>query len=418
MTPRHPEQKSAAPRSHHREQKLFVVAETVPAFDRHSGHQRFYRILELLSKRYAIVFIAFDDDPRYQPDEYVRALERLGIEVYFRTFRRRQFWRARGHALVFETYRAAESWLDSVRFLNPAIPIIIDSVDLHYLRELRMSEYEPGRRSREQALETRTRELGMYGKADAVITVTEYEKNILAKDSPGLEVMVVPNIHEADGPAVNAEPRILGSLLFVGWFAHRPNVDAVVYFCHEVLPLIRNVLPSVPVWIVGDSPPEEVLAMKALAGVEVTGYVADLGPYLRKAWISIAPLRYGAGMKGKIGEAMAAGLPVVTTTIGAEGMELQNRVTALIADSAEEFADAVSELSQDMALHAEIARNALEHVHRTYARSVVEGRLIRALESVASRPTKRMSLGERVRFCRAVIGAKVLQMIGRRDAGA
>lgn len=415
MTPLHPKRNSTASRSHNRQQKLFVVAESVPAFDRHAGYQRLYRILELLCKRYAITFIAYGDDPSYRTDEYVRALETLGIEVYIRTFQLRRFWRARGHAVVFETYRVAEWWLDGVRFLNPALPIIIDSVDLHYLRELRMSEYEPSRRSRQQALETRARELGMYRKADAVITVTEYEKNVLAKELPGLEVMVVPTIHKMDGGAVYDESRIPGSLLFVGGFAHPPNVDAVVYFCHEVLPLIRKLLPSVPVWIVGDSPPDEVLALKALAGVEVTGYVHDLGPYLRKAWISIAPLRYGAGMKGKIGEAMAAGLPVVTTTIGAEGMQLQNRVTALIADSAEEFANAVSELSEDIALHAAIARNALEHVHRNYAPSLMEDRLARLLESVASRPPKRMSFGERVRFCGSLIIARALHMVGRRD---
>ena len=416
MTPRHPERKSPAPRRYRRGQKLFVVAESVPAFDRHAGYQRLYRILELLSKRYAIAFIVYGDDPRYRTEEYVRALETLGIEVYVRTFRMRRFWRARGHAVVFETYRVAEWWLDGVRFLNPSLPIIIDSVDLHYLRELRMSEYEPSTRSREQALETRARELGMYGKADAVITATEYEKNLLTKELPELEVMVVPTIHAVDGAVGDSEPRIRGSLLFVGGFPHRPNVDAVVYFCYEVLPLIRKVLPSVPVWIVGASPPAEVLALKALAGVEVTGYVPDLGPYLRKAWISIAPLRYGAGIKGKIGEAMAAGLPVVTTTIGAEGMQLQNRVTALIADSAEGFANAVTELSQDMALRAEITRNALEHVHRNYAPSMMEGRLVRLLESLASRPPKRMSLGERVRFCRTVISANVLDMVGRRNA--
>ena len=413
---RHPKRKSTVSRRHNRQQKLFVVAESVPAFDRHAGYQRLYRILELLCKRYAITFIAYGDDPRYRTDEYIQALETLGIEVYVRTFRVRRFWRARGLAVVFETYRVAEWWLDGVRFLNPALPIIIDSVDLHYLRELRMSEYEPSRRSREQALETRARELGMYRKADAVITVTDYEKSVLAKELPGLEVIVVPTIHKVDGGAVHGESRIPGSLLFVGGFAHPPNVDAVVYFCQEVLPLIRKVLPSVPVWIVGDSPPDEVLAMKALAGVEVTGYVPDLGPYLRKAWISIAPLRYGAGIKGKIGEAMAAGLPVVTTTIGAEGMQLQNRVTALIADSAEEFAKAVSELSQDLPLHAAIAHNALEHVHRNYAPSLMEGRMVRLLESVASRPPKRMSFGERVRFCRSLISAKALHLVGRRDA--
>jgi O-antigen biosynthesis protein len=296
MTPLHQKRTSTASRRHNRQQTLFVVAESVPAFDRHAGYQRLYRILELLSKRYAITFIAYGDDPRYRTDEYIRALEIRGIEVYVRTFRVRRFWRARGLAVVFETYRVAEWWLDGVRFLNPALPIIIDSVDLHY-RELRMSEYEPSRRSRAQALETRARELGMYGKADAVSTVTEYEKSVLAKELPGLEVMVVPTIHKVDGGAVHGESRIPGSLLFVGGFAHPPNVDAVVFFCHEVLPLIRKVLPSVSVWIVGDSPPDEVLAMKALAGVEVTGYVHDLGPYLRKTWISIAPLRYGAGMK-------------------------------------------------------------------------------------------------------------------------
>jgi glycosyltransferase involved in cell wall biosynthesis len=406
MTPLHRKRTSTAPRRHKRQQTLFVVAESVPAFDRHAGYQRLYRILELLSKRYAITFIAYGDDPHYRTDEYIRALEKLGIEVYVRTFRVRQFWRARGRAVVFETYRVAEWWLDGVRFLNPALPIIIDSVDLHYLRELRMSEYEPNTRSREQALETRARELDMYRKADAVITVTEYEKSVLAKELPGLEVMVVPTIHTADGREVHGESRIPGSLLFVGGFAHPPNVDAVVYFCHEVLPLIRKILPSVPVWIVGDSPPGEILAMKALPGVEVTGYVPDLGPYLRKAWISIAPLRYGAGIKGKIAEAMAAGLPVVTTTIGAEGMQLQNRVTALIADSPQEFANAISELCQHIALHAAIARNALEHVHRNYAPSMMEDRLVRLLESVASRPPKRMSFGERVRFCRSLIGSR------------
>src|SRR5712691_2878225 len=202
MKPRHPESKSPAPRRRHRERKLFVVAESVPAFDRHSGYQRLYRILELLCKRYAIAFIAYGDDPPYRTNHYVRALEALGVEVYVRTFRLRRFWKARGDVLLFETYRVAEWWLDGVRFLNPALPIIIDSVDLHYLRELRMSEYEPSTRSREQALETRARELDMYRKADAVITATEYEKSLLAKELPELEVTVVPHIHEVDGAPV------------------------------------------------------------------------------------------------------------------------------------------------------------------------------------------------------------------------
>lgn len=319
---------------------------------------------------------------------------------------------------MFETYWVAELWLDYVRVLNPALPIIVDSVDLHYLRELRMSEYEPGRRSREQALATRARELAVYRKADAVITVTEIEKDILTAELPGLEIAVVPCIIPLNGGggATDAADRIPGTLLFVGGFGHAPNVDAVVHFCRDVLPLIHRVLPSVSVWIVGDSPPQEVRALATLNGVEVTGHVRDLDPYLRKAWISIAPLRYGAGIKGKVSEAMAAGVPVVTTTIGAEGMRLQHRVTALIADSPEAFADAVVELSRDVTLRATIARNALEHARRSYAPSVSEDRLARLLESVGRRRPRRLSFAERARAWRGVIGGKVRHLVGRRHA--
>jgi glycosyltransferase involved in cell wall biosynthesis len=391
--------------------KLFVVAENVPAFDRHSGYQRLYRILGLLRTRYAITFIAYGADPSYETAPYVRALETLGIEVRTRTFRRRHFWRARGDAVLLETYRAAESWLDCLRLLNPALPIIIDSVDLHYLREQRMAEFEPRQTTPQRALEIRTRELAMYGKADAVITVSEHERALLLKELPGLDVAVVSNIHDVDGPAMTRESRIPDSMLFVGGFGHSPNVDAVLFFCQAILPLIRRALPSGRVWIVGSSPTEKVLALNALPGVEVLGYVQDLDHYLRTAWVSIAPLRYGAGVKGKIGEAMAAGLPVVTTPTGAEGMRLENRVTAMIADSAQEFADAVTELSRNRVLHATIARNGLEHVRRAYAPSRADDSLVQLLESVASRPPKRISLGERLRVCSTLIAEQARRVL-------
>ena len=401
------ERTSSPARTRDKRPRLFVVAETVPAFDRYAGYHRLYRMLRFLCTRYAVTFVAYGSDPPYRTEGYVQALEALGIEVHVRTFRRHQFWRARAHAVVFEAYPVAEWWLDAVRLLRPALPIIIDSVDLHYLRELRMSDVEPGKRSRQQALATRARELAVYRKADAVIVVTEDERKVLADEVSGLEVTVVPTIHEVEGDVGDGAARIRGSLLFVGGFAHAPNVDAVVYFCREVLPLIRKVLPSTPVWIVGGSPPDEVLALGRLPGVEITGHVPDLGAYLRKAWISIAPLRYGAGIKGKISEAMAAGVPVVTTPIGAEGMHLESRVTAMIADSASEFARAVVELSGDPALHASIVRHAQAHVRRHYSPAVMEERLTRLLDLVGSRPPKRMSFTERVRVCGKLIHAKV-----------
>ena len=134
------------------------------------------------------------------------------------------------------------------------------------------------------------------------------------------------------------------SILFVGDFRHAPNADAVLFFYRHVLPLVRRSLRDVAVTIVGDAPPREVRALSS-ADITVTGWVPDVEPYLTTHCISIAPLRFGAGLKGKIVEAMATGLPVVTTPVGAEGMELVHGSTALIAESPEAFARAVIQLS-------------------------------------------------------------------------
>src|SRR5262249_38799860 len=150
-------------------------------------------------------------------------------------------------------------------------------------------------------------------------------------------------------PALAARRR--GSLLFVGGFQHAPNADAVLWFVREVRPRLLRIVPDIEVVLVGSSPPPEIRAFVESIGVRLTGYVPDTAPYLDRAWVSIAPLRYGAGMKGKVGEAMAAGLPVVTTSIGAEGMELEDGVTALVADTPEAFAEAVRRLCTDDALH-------------------------------------------------------------------
>ena len=135
-------------------------------------------------------------------------------------------------------------------------------------------------------------------------------------------------------------------VLFVGNFRHAPNVDAAVDFCADAWPLVRAALPGARLQLVGTAPPP---AVQALAGddVEVTGWVPETSPYLDARSCSVAPLRYGAGVKGKIGEALAHGLPVVTTTVGAEGMDLVDGEHALIADGAQELAAAVVRLHDD-----------------------------------------------------------------------
>ena len=138
---------------------------------------------------------------------------------------------------------------------------------------------------------------------------------------------VVPSTYPVARDVPGFTQRVPRSLLFVGGFQHSPNPDAVLFFCRQVLPLVRRSLPGVTVTIVGDAPPKEVIALSS-AQITVTGWVPHVEPYLASHCISIAPLRFGAGLKGKIMEAMGTGLPVVTTSVGAEGMELVHGATA------------------------------------------------------------------------------------------
>jgi O-antigen biosynthesis protein len=395
---------------------LLVFAPEAPAFDRNGGALRFYTMLEMLSRLFPITFIATNVSWReIAPglDPYGDALRSLGINVYlgdipFRRLLRSGTW----VAALFEFYRSALSrYFDAIHIFAPRLPVIIDSVDLHYVRELRMIEYEPHLKTLSEAMETKASELGTYRRADMVITVTEHDKEILLRELPDLNVAVVPNIHKAlpNPPGTHRPARF--ALLFVGGFTHRPNVDAVVFFCREILPLIRLELPQVSVTIVGAQPPAEVIALASASKVTVTGYVKDLSPYLSSASVSIAPLRYGSGMKGKITEAMAAGLPVVTTSIGAEGLDLQHRSNALIADTPRDFARAVIELCCNDELHRTLSENGLYHFKRRFDISIIEPSLAKIISSLQHVKPKGLSFEDRVKFYQKVAGQKVRRVV-------
>jgi len=139
-------------------------------------------------------------------------------------------------------------------------------------------------------------------------------------------------------------------LLFVGGFIHPPNEDGICWFVREVWPDVRDAVPDATLTIVGSHASAEVLALERCAGVRVVGYVPDTAPYLDRAAVSIAPLRYGSGMKGKVVEALACGVPVVTTSAGAQGLEVRAGVDLEVADQPQAFAHAVVALLQNPVL--------------------------------------------------------------------
>ena len=244
---------------------------------------------------------------------------------------------------------------------------IYDTVDLQFLRESRQASIENNEKLRKQAEETKATELHLAKSSDITFVVSPTEKEILLKEDASLNVAIVSNIHSA----IKAPRPFSGrkDILFVGGFAHIPNVDAALYFVREIFPLIKQKMPDVHFYIVGSDPPKQVLSLRSNA-VVVTGYVKDVAPYFENCRVFVAPLRYGAGVKGKINQSMSYGLPVVTTSIGAEGMALADGVNALIADEAEEFAAKVARLYEDEKLWNNVSQSSIRNIEQYYSYDV------------------------------------------------
>lgn len=218
---------------------------------------------------------------------------------------------------------------------------------------------------------------------DRCTTVSEADQALLRRANPRLRVDVIPNgvDTEAYQPLPERAPMAAPSLLFIGNMSYPPCVDAVVTFCEEILPLVRRAIPAVKLRIVGADPQA---AVKALAGngVEVTGRVEDVVAYYRESAASIVPLRAGGGTRLKILEAMALGRPVVSTTIGCEGLNVVDGEHLLIADQPDRFAEATIRVLQDAGLRDALCTNARRLVEAQYGWNQIAGRLEEVYQSL------------------------------------
>jgi hypothetical protein len=191
---------------------------------------------------------------------------------------------------------------------------------------------------------------------------------------PLYSVPTAPIARRAD-PAEFAARRVV---LFVGGYAHPPNVDAALFLASEVMPLVWETAPQARLVLAGSKPTPELLA---LAGerIEVPGWVPDLGPFYARARLSVTPVRYGAGVKGKVIGSLQAGVPVVTTSVGNEGLGLRNGVEALVADAPRELAEAVLALFDDPARCASLAEFGAAFLRRRFGEEVVRRSLMDVL---------------------------------------
>ncbi|ELP53085.1 glycosyl transferase 2 family protein [Microcystis aeruginosa TAIHU98] len=346
---------------------ILVIDSYVPLYDRESGCVRLLNILKLLlNLGYSVIFFP---DNGYPEQPYTSVLQQLGIEVIYGTAQRYNLeeklikylplidgvWLCRPEL--------CDKYMDLIR-LKTKVPIIYDTIDLHFLRLKRQKDYlDPNYQNTSWSWETYQKlELNYANQAEATVVVTEDEKQVLS--SLGVKnVWVIPNIHEEISLSEKVAFDQRSGLVFIGSYNHPPNIDAVKWLCLEIMPLVWASRPDITVNLLGSNLKDEV---KELASdqVVVTGYVPEVEPYFQKSRIFVAPLRFGAGMKGKIGQSLSLGLPTITTRIGAEGMGLIDHQDVLIADTAEEFAQAVIELYDNRELWQKLADNSLETIKR------------------------------------------------------
>ena len=353
---------------HRHQRQILVIDALTPQPDHDSGSLRLVNLMRLLREQGAhVVFLPAN---REHAGRYTQALQQLGVEAWYAPFARRPPAWLREHGARFDSvllcrHYVASEFLPLLRRHAPQARILFDTVDLHYLREQRAAELSGEPALLRAATRTRAAELAVIAQADTTLVVSEAERALLAIDAPRARVEVLSNLHDIAGPGQAFAQR--ADIVFVGGFRHPPNVDAVRWFVDAIFPRVRAQLPGIRFHCIGSDVTAEIDALSSHPGVVVHGYVPDIAPYMDGCRIAIAPLRYGAGVKGKINLSMAHGQPVVATSSAVEGMHLRDGLDVLVADDPDAFAAQIIRLHDDAALWQRLSAAGLDNVARHFS---------------------------------------------------
>jgi O-antigen biosynthesis protein len=355
--------------------EVIVFDDRIPTPDRDAGSARMAFILKTLAKRCRIVFV-------YQSKpidvSYERCLWKAGIRTAKLIDYARLLKAGRFAAAIISRPDVASAVLRGVRRRSPRTKIIFDMVDAYFIRLGLEYQVTGDERIREQARHYKSLELELAKLSDQVWCNSNADRQIVGKAIPDKNLVVIPTIHSLQ-PRVNGF-RGRSGLLFVGHMHHRPNSDGIQYFVNEVFPIVREELRGISLDIVGTTTAE--ISAYDCADVHVRGYVPNVVPFFQNSRVFIAPLRFGAGTKGKIGDALAYGLPVVTTSVGAEGTGLTNGRNVMIADDPQTFADAIKRLYCSEELWGQVADRGYEYVKQNFSPPIIEEIIFNALRQL------------------------------------
>jgi O-antigen biosynthesis protein len=363
--------------------RALFIDDSVPTPDQDAGsNAAFQHMKSLMRLGYKVTFIPADNMAKISP--YTEALQAIGVECIYYPF----YWS------VEEYFRKNTSAVDLVylhRFTNgtkyagmvrrhqPKARIVYNVADLHHLRMEREAQITGNEEIARSAAAVRHEELSAIAAVDATIVHSAVEKSVLADIAPKASVHVVPWAYALRPVETPVERR--QGVVFVGGYRHVPNVDAARWLVEEVMPHVWREIPDMPVSLVGSHMPEDVKALGSSL-VEAVGYVPDVRDIYEQRLLSVAPLRYGAGVKGKVLEAFAAGVPCVMTACAAEGVELPQELREkLVGDDARSLAKIIIKLHKQRDLvtrYAELGREMMEANYSNVAVDMAIGKTVSA----------------------------------------
>ncbi len=348
---------------------ILVVDHYVPEFDKDAGSRTTYQYLKMfVNKGYIVKFLP---DNFHYSEPYTNCLEQMGIEVLYGMWYKDNIdnwilWNKDNIDIVYlNRPHITIKYIDFIKD-NTSIKIIYYGHDLHFLREEREYEITKDESHLHESKKWKEIELSIMKKADVVYYPSYVEEEYIKKIDPSIPVKAI-NAYMFDKvddkEAFDFEEK--KGMLFVGGFIHRPNLDAVKWFSEKIYPIIKQ-KKHIPFYIVGSNPPTSITKLSG-DGITVKGYVTDekLDELYKKCRLIVAPLRYGAGIKGKIIEAMKMGIPVVTTSCGAEGIKNTNNLL-IVADNEEEFAKEILKIYDDYSRLQEISHNERKYINDNY----------------------------------------------------
>ena len=352
---------------------ILFVDHYVPTFDQDAGSKTAYEYIRMMIKNgYRVIFVG-DNFAKMEP--YTSVLQQMGVEVLYGNEAYFNFWKwfDENHQFIHVAYlnrpHIAIKYIDKIR-KYPDIRVIYYGEDFAYLRISREYEVTRNPEKKAEAEKFREMEFSLMRKADVSYFPSQAEVDMIHKMDPTIKAKAIDAFIYSDQAAVNENWAEREGLLFVGGFVHDPNRDGIIWFVKEILPKVREKIPGIRVMVAGSHPNEEIRKLGETEGVNVLGYVSDedLERLYQNTRIVIAPLRYGAGVKGKVMQALYEGSPLVTTTIGAEGIPGIEKI-AWIGDSADAFAEAVITHYDDTEALKQASEKAVKFIEENYSQT-------------------------------------------------